>query len=228
MKGKRWWVATVIGVVSLAVAAPKGTVPRAAVERYAVHTIRDGVGVGVILLSQEQVRKAFVSDVDRCCAVAEIALYPAKDKALEVSLNDFVLRVGGTDTAAKAASAKLVATSLQKRAGSGRDVTVSPTVGVGYESAGYDPVTGGRASGGMTRSAGVMVGIGSNGPRPGSTDKDRAAMEAELGEKGLPEGSAAAPVAGFLYFPLAARKKGTPLQMEYTLNGNKIVLNLPQ
>lgn len=228
MKGKCWWTAALIGVVSLAVAAPKGTVPRAAVERYPVHTVRDGVGMGVVLLSQEQVRKSFVSDLDRCCVVAEIALYPAKDKALEVSLNDFVIRVSGTDTAAKAASAKLVAASLQKRAGSDREVSVSPTVGVGYESAGYDPITGGRTSGGMTRSAGVMVGIGGSGPRPGSTDKDRAAMETELGEKGLPEGAASAPVAGYVYFPLAARKKGTGLQMEYTLNGNKVVLNLPQ
>jgi hypothetical protein len=227
MNRKRWWAAAVIVVVSLAAAAPKGTVPRATVERYPVHTVRDGVGIGVVLLSQEQVRKAFVSDVDRCCLVAEIALYPAKDKALEVSLNDFALRVSGTDNAAKAASAKLVATSLQRKAGSTRDVTVSPTVGVGYESAGYDPVTGGRTSGGMTRSAGVMVGIGGSGSKPGSSDKDRAAMETELGEKGLPEGSASAPVAGYVYFPLF-RKKGTPLQMEYTLNGNKVVLNLPQ
>jgi hypothetical protein len=227
MKRKCLWAAAVLGVVSLAVAAPKGTVPRASVERYPVHTVRDGVGVGVVLLSREQVRKAFASDVDQCCAVAEVALYPAKDKGLEVSLNDFVLRVSGTDTAAKAASAKLVATSLQRKAGSGRDVTVSPTVGVGYESAGYDPVTGGRTSGGVTRSAGVMVGIGGSGPNSGSTDKDRAAMETELGEKGLPEGSVSAPVAGYVYFPLASRKKGTPLQMEYTLKGNKFVLNLP-
>lgn len=227
MNRKRWFAAAVIALISLAIAAPKGTVPRATVERYPVHTLRDGVGLGVVLLSQEQVRKAFVSDVGQCCVVTEIALYPTKDKALEVSLNDFALRVSGADTAAKAASAKLVATSLQKNAGSTRDVTVSPTVGVGYESAGYDPVTGGRTSGGMTRSAGVIVGIGGSGPKPGSTDKDRAAMETELGEKGLPEGSASAPVAGYVYFPLASRKKGTPLQMEYMLNGNKVVLNLP-
>jgi hypothetical protein len=227
MKGKRWWAAAVTGVVSLAMAAPKGMVPRAMVERYPVHTVHDSVGIGIVLLGSEQVRKAFVSDVDRCCLVVEVALYPAKGKALEVSLNDFALRMSGTDIAAKAASAKLVATTLQKKAEAGRDVTVSPTVGVGYESAGYDPITGGRTSGGMTRSAGVMVGIGGSSPRPGSTDKDRAAMETELGEKGLPEGSALVPVAGYVYFPLASRKKGTALQLEYTLSGSKVVLNLP-
>ncbi|MBZ5658245.1 MAG: hypothetical protein LAO56_23535 [Acidobacteriia bacterium] len=228
MSHRIMWAAVVVCSAALAVAGPKGTVPRATIERYTIHTVRDGVGVGVILLSREQVRKSFVSDVDRCCVVAEIALYPAKDKALEVSLNDFAMRVSGTDTATKPASAKLVATSLQRKAGSGRDITVSPTVGVGYESAGYDPVTGGRTSGGMTRSAGVMVGVGGGGPKAGSTDKDRAAMEIELSEKGLPEGSVSTPVSGYVYFPLASRKKGAPLQMEYILNGNKVVLNLPQ
>ena len=222
------WAAFVVCSAALAVAGPKGTVPRATVERYTVHRVREGVGVGVVLLSREQVRKTFVSDLDRCCVVAEVALYPAKHKALEVSLNDFALRVGGTDTATKPASAKLVATSLQRKAGSGRDITVSPSVGVGYESAGYDPVTGGRTAGGMTRSAGVMVGVGGSGPKAGSTDKDRAAIEIELSEKVLPEGSTSAPVSGYVYFPLVSRKKGAPLQMEYILNGNKVVLNLPQ
>jgi hypothetical protein len=227
MSRTAWWTAVVVGSAALAMAGPKGTVPRAKVEQYKVHSVRDGAGVGALLLSQEQTRKTFVSDLDRCCVVVEIALYPAKDKPLEVSLNDFALRVSGVDTATKPASAKLVAASLQKKAGSGRDVTVSPTVGVGYESAGYDPITGTRTSGGMTRMAGVMVGVGGNGPRAGSTDKDRAAMEIELGEKGLPEGSASAPVAGYVYFP-ASRKKSTALQVEYVLNGEKLVLRLPQ
>jgi hypothetical protein len=121
-----------------------------------------------------------------------------------------------------------VAMSLQRKAGSGRDITVSPTVGVGYESRGYDPIMGGRTSGGVTRSAGVMVGVGGSGPKAGSTDKDRAAIEIELDEKGLPEGSASAPVSGYQYFPTVSRKKGTALQIECVMNGNKVVLNLPQ
>jgi hypothetical protein len=52
-------------------------------------------------------------------------------------------------------------------------------------------------------------------------------METELAEKGLPEGSASAPVAGYVYFPIA-RKKGTPLHLSYTVNGQKVELKLPQ
>jgi hypothetical protein len=221
------WAAVVVCPTSLAIAGPKGTVPRTSADRYATHTVSDGVGIGIVLLSPEQARKEFVSDLNRCCVVAEIALYPAKDKALDVSLNDFVLRVTDPETSAKPASAKVVAARLQKKAGSDRDITVSPTVGVGYESAGYDPITGRQARGGMTRTAGVMVGIGGSEPQPASTDKDRSVMETELGEKGLPEGSASAPVSGYVYFPVA-RKKSTVLQLEYMVNGSKVVIALPR
>jgi len=119
-------VVMVICVASLATGGPKGTVPRSSADRYAVHTARDGIGIGVVVLTAEQARKEFVSDVNRCCVVAEIALYPAKDKTLDVSLNDFVLGVKGAETSAKPASARVIAARLQKNAGSDRDITVSP------------------------------------------------------------------------------------------------------
>ena len=70
-----------------------------------------------------------------------------------------------------------------------------------------------------------MVGIG-GGPNPASTDKDRVVMETELGEKGLPEGTTPTPVAGYVYFPIA-RKKNARLELQYKLNGNTVVVNLP-
>ena len=228
MKRSLGGIAAVFGLVSLIVfAAPRGTVPRASFDRYALHAAQDGVGIGVVLLAPEQARKQFVSDVNRCCVVVEVALYPDKDKALNVSLNDFALSAGGSETAAKPASATVVAATLQKKAADTRDISVYPSVGVGYGSGGYDPVTGTRAPGGTYKQVGVGVGIGGTGPQSGSTDKDRAAMETELAEKGLPEGSASAPVAGYVYFPIA-RKKGTPLHLSYTVNGQKVELKLPQ
>jgi hypothetical protein len=227
MNRRGLWAAVVMFGLSAAVAAPKGTVPRSSAERYATHAIRNGVGVGVVLLTPEQARKAFVSDINRCCIVVEVALYPEKEKALEVSLNDLVLRVKSTETAAKPASAKVVAAALQNKAGSDHDVTVFPTVGIGVASGGYGPA-GQPGGGGIYKQAGVGVAIGGTGPQPRSTDKDRAAMEVELAERGLKEGSAASPVSGFVYFPLASRKKGTTLQLEYNLNGSKVILVLPQ
>ena len=227
MKWNGWLAAIVICLVASAVAAPKGTVPRSSAERYAVHAVQNGVGIGLIALTGEQARKQFVSDVNRCCVVVEIALYPAQGKALEVSLNDIVLRVDGKEMGAKPASPKMVALMLQKKAASTKDVTVSPSVGVGYETGGYDPITGTRRSGGVYQQVGVGVGIGGGPPQSGSTEKDRTAMETELSEKGLPEGSASAPVAGFVYFPVTPKKK-SKLQLEYFVQGKKVSLNLPQ
>ena len=224
MKWICWLAAIVIGVVSNATAAPKGTVPRSSAERYAVHGSQNGVGIGLVALTSEQARKQFVSDVNRCCVVVEIALYPGQGKALDVSLNDIVLRVDGKEMGAKPASPKVVASMLQKKAASTKDITVSPSVGVGYGT-GYDPVTG--RSGGVYEQVGVGVGIGGGPPPSGSTEKDRSVMETELSEKGLPEGSASAPVAGFVYFPVTPKKKAK-LQLEYFVQGKRISLNLPQ
>jgi hypothetical protein len=228
MRPKTWVMAGLLGFLpGLVFAAPKGTVARAAAEKYALHASQDGIGIGLVLLSQEQARKQFVSDMNRCCVVVEIALYPDGNKPLSVSLDDFAISAVGSESASKPASAKVVASTLQKKAADTRDVSVYPSVGVGYGSGGYDPATGTRTPGGTYKQVGVGVGIGSNGPQAGSTDKDRAAMETELSEEGLPEGSTSAPVAGYVYFPITP-KKGTSLQLSYLVNGQRVVLKLPR
>ncbi len=179
-------LALFVCTAAFAGAGPKGTVPKTAASDYGVHGQSNGTAIGATLVVPREVRKAFVSDVNRCCTVVEIAFYPPKAKVLDISLNDFVLRVKGAQAASKPSSAKVVAATLQKKAATDRNVTVSPSVGVGYESGGYDPVTGTRG-GGVYRQAGVGVGIGGPGPNPGSSDKDRSVMETELSEKGLPE-----------------------------------------
>jgi hypothetical protein len=221
---KLWWALAVGALASLAFAAPKGTAPRSSASQYQVHTERDGIGIGARLLTREEARKTFVSDVNRCCVVVEFAVYPQKGRPMTVSLDSFTLRLTGGETAAKPSSAEVVSATLQKRAHEQRDISVSPTMGVGYESGSvYDPSAGTQRRGGVYTTAGVGVGIGSQGNEPGSSEKDRAVMETELNEKGLPEGATAAPVAGYLYFPISRSKKAT-FQMEYVLNGNKVTL----
>jgi hypothetical protein len=107
-------------------------------------------------------------------------------------------------------------------------VVISPSGGIGYESGGIDPVTGHPRRGGIVTSAGVGVGVGRGGsppPKPGSTDADRRTMELELREKGLPAGNTTSAVAGYLYFSMP-QKKNVKYQLEYNLNGNKVVLPL--
>lgn len=209
--------------VSAAMAGPKGTVPRPSAAQYPVHAQENGVSLGTKLLSREEARKTFVSDVNRCCIVVEIALYPDQATSLNVSLNDFALHSKSAASAIKPSSPKVVAASIQQKAASDRDIAVYPSTGIGYESGtAYDPVTGAprRASGVYTQ-AGVGVAIGGSSG-PGVSDKDRGVMETELTEKGLSEGATEKAVAGYIYFPVPP-KKGY-YQVEYVLEGKKLAL----
>lgn len=214
---------------TLAMASSVGTVPRSAAIQYPAHTTNDQVSIGALKLNEQEVRKTFSSNLNRCCIVVELAIFPTKDHPANVSLGDFSLRILNTENAVHPSAAKVVATSLQRRSSSDHDVTVSPEVGVAYESGTYtDPYTGRRQhSSGVYTSAGVGVGIGSPGIQPGSTQADLAAMEMELSEKGLPEGTVSVPVAGHLYFPIT-KKKNVKYQIEYTVDGKKVVLPLPE
>ncbi|MGA2695632.1 MAG: hypothetical protein ABSE92_06200 [Terriglobales bacterium] len=225
MLAKALFLLSLLCVPLFAADGPKGTVPRTEVAAYPAHTQAVGVAIGAALLDSDQVKRTFVSDVSRCCMVVEVALYPSKDSKntpLNVSLNDFVLRRGNSDVAVRPDTADLVAAMLHKKSDSGRTVAVTPSLGVGYQSGYYDPVTGPEAPGAVYR-GGVNVAT----PRKsGSTDKDRKVMESELGEKGLPEGVASSPVSGYLYFPISGKKPCTDCQLEYTADGGKVVLPL--
>ena len=210
---------------------PRGTVPRTSAENYAAHAGQDGNSIGATLLSSSQIKKQFSTDLNHCCLAVEVAIYPRKDGMLEVSLNDFALREVGKDIAQKPSSADVVAGRLQPRTHpdqpGDRDVIISPRAGIGYESGSIDPVTGQRRGGGIVTSTGVNVSVGGPPPppQPASTEADRRTMTLELREKGLPEGNTTSPVAGYLYFTLSKKKKAR-YQLEYMLNGNKVVLPL--
>lgn len=173
MKSAVWVMMVGIGLSS---SAFSGTAPRDGAEKYAAHAEQNGVGIGATLLTSSQARKIFRTDVNRCCVVVEVALYPQKDAPSLISLDDLTLRILGQDVGAKPSSTKVAA----------------------------------------WRS---------------SHDSDRLrprlieAMELELAEKSLPEGRAATPVSGYVYFPLANAKKAK-YQLEYMLNGAKVVLAL--
>lgn len=201
-----------------------GIRPRATAADYPAHAARDAVSVGVDLLAPDQVRKIFVSDVHRTYVVVEVALYPSHDLNLE--WDAFQLRLSGTQKSVRPASPRAVASALQKTAPNQSDVTVYPTVGVGYESGPrtYDPVTGGTRGGGWRTAVGVGVGVGST--RPASTEPDRRTMETELSEKGLPAGAFSKPIAGYLYFPLAPAKKSSAYELEYDSPAGRVVLKL--
>ncbi len=207
---------------------PRGTAPRASTDLYHSHAQRDEISVGAEILTPKQVRKVFVSDLNRCCFVVEFAIYPKKEQQEDLSLDDFALFVSGNDLPIRSEQAAVVAASLQKKAGSGTEVTVESRATVGYESGTYvDPVTGlPTKAHGVYTVTNTGAGASKPYPAPDATEQERQAREKELNQKGLPEGKVATPVSGYLYFPFPERKKNAKYKVEYNLNGEKLALPL--
>ena len=170
--------------------------------------------IGATVLTIEQVKHSFSSDLNRGYVVLEIGVYPKSGQQIDIHLSDFVLHVLGTGQVVRAVDSNTIAGILQKSAPSRTTADIYPVVGIGYESGSrYDPETGGRRRGGFYSTSGVAVGVGQS--YPASTDQDRRTIEIELSEKGLPEGLALKPVAGYVYFPLASKKKNLTYELEF-------------
>lgn len=222
--------AVIFLALPLLAGGPEGTVPLQSAIEYPSHAQAGGAAIGARLLTVKEVHSNFSTDLNRCCLVVEVALYPAKGKSINVSLNDFALEAGNADHAVKPSSARLLAAELQNHnieSAQGTGVQVSPVMHVGYES-GIDPITGQRVHG-IDYGVGVGVGIGQNpsmSPPAASTPRDRDVMQDELSEKGLPQVATSAPVAGYVYFSLSKDSKKAPHYLKYTLNGQPLSLKL--
>src|ERR1700745_263579 len=84
-------------------AGRSGTAPRSSADKYHAHAKHAGVNIGADMQSHKEVSKEFAADVNLCCLVVQVAVYPQKEKPLYVSMDDFSLIVGGTDTPVSAA-----------------------------------------------------------------------------------------------------------------------------
>ena len=203
-------------LTSVATAGPKGILPRTSADRYPIHAGNDGTEVGAALLSPAQVRKAFSFDLSGSCLVIEVALYPQKGKERNVSLTDFSLQLAGTDTVVKPSRANAIAAKLPPDSVSPGEVIVTPS---GEAEAAVGPRTLH-----IHIEAEVAVDGVSGEPHPVS-ERDRAVAEAQLGDKGLPEGKVSSAVAGYLYFAIVPKKKQSVLRLDYEQDGIKVVLH---
>jgi hypothetical protein len=212
-------------------AAPdsRGLKPRPDPNEYPSVNEQKGVTLAARVLTTDEVRSGFVTDLDRRYAVIEVAVYPAAGKEIEVSDLDFSLRYDGRSSWTRAATARTVAAAVRRRNANARngDITLTPTIGIGHSTG---PDWGdGRRGGGTSIGTGVGVGIGGGGspdPPPASSDADRAVMERELADKALPLGRVTAPVAGYLYFPLPQRKSVVAEELEFDGEAGNIRLIL--
>lgn len=210
-------------VFAAAAFAQNGIKPRPDASDYPVRASGKTLAAGAALLGPDQVRGAFATDLARGYIVIEAGVYPKTGEKIDVGPGDFFLRIMDTGEVVRPAAPKSIAGVLQK-APPGRDVSLYPSVGVGYGSGpAYDPATGQR-TGGLSTSVGLGVGVG-DAPAA-STDADRRTMEAELRDKEFPEKVATAPVAGYLYFPVAGRKKPAKFELEFEAPEGRLKLPL--
>jgi hypothetical protein len=206
----------------------EGTGPRAKAAAYQAHTEKEGFSLGAELVSPKEASKIFAADVNRCCLVVQVAVYPKKDQPIDLSLYDFTLVEVSSDKRVRPESPTTVAAKLQDKKNPPGGVGVTTATGVGYESGTYtDPVTGQPVHvRGVTTSAGVGVSTGDSVP-PDVADRDQKIIERELYDKGLPSAKVSIPVAGYLYFFISKPKKDAKYQLVYSGLSEPLTLSLP-
>lgn len=204
-----------------------GAAPRASAAKYRAHLERDGFSIGAELLSKKQASQTFAADVNHCCLVVLVAVYPKKDKAVDLSFTDFALEEVGSDIPVRPESATIVAAKLEKRKNSS-STEVYPHGTVGYGRGTYTDPNTGQPVHVHEVDAAVGIGIAPNGKVPPNVaDHDRDVMERELYEKALPDAKVSLPVAGYLYFPVPNPNKKAKYHLTYSGDAELVDLTLP-
>lgn len=219
------------GVLIAAIAfGGDGRTPRSSSSDYPAHEDTPTATIGALRVPAEQLNKNFPADFSKKYVVVEVAIYP-KAGAVDLVASDFVLRLA--DGESHPDTAEEVAGIWRPHTKAHPDVTsklpqVTTETGVILAS-GTDPATGRRTTGtGTYESVGV-----SNYPRQpqqyptSSAPNDADRMEGQLTKWALPEGKAASPVAGYLYFPVSAKRSKGTLELQYTHESSSANLKVP-
>jgi len=208
-----------------------GRTPRSSSTDYPVHQDAKTATIAAVRVAPEQLNKNFPADFSKKYVVVEVAIYP-KAGAVEIVGMDFVLRLA--DGESHPDTAEEVAGLWRPHTTAHPDVTsithVTTETGV-IMASGTDPVTGRRANGVGTYER-VSVSGGGDPNRPvqyptGSSNGDADRMQAQLEKWALPEGKSASPIAGYLYFPVSAKRSKGALELQYTHDDSSANLKLP-
>jgi hypothetical protein len=211
-----------------------GIPPRKSNADYPAHQTSGDLTIGAAILTPAEIRNVFTADLDHAgYLVFEVAAYPANGAQVDLGPGQFTLRANPTGSiAATVAPDAIVEQMFHGKTPAPQvpgKVNVSTTTEIGYESG-----SPGRR-GGIYTGQSVNVGVGQPPPQPaptgGSKPKvDRDQLLAELTAREFPETKAAAPVAGYLYFPKPDRKpKSGAYELTYTpadRSGDQIVLQV--
>lgn len=218
-------------LATLVSASDTGTPPRPNSSDYPVSRQAKSATIGAVLLTPDQVKRIFPSDVNKKYVVVEVGVYPQAGESVDIKSLDFGLKFGA-DVVRYPATPQEIADAWRENRSDpiipGHGVNVTTETGVAYGS-GVDPATGQRTHGTSTYE-GVGVGVGgpaANAPPP-PPRYNPDTVEAVAREKALPQGKAADPVAGYLYFPVPSKKhKNDALELKYSKDGSSVTLPLP-
>ncbi len=201
--------------------------PRASASDYQASKVESQYSIGAKLLSKTQIQNSFATPLAGRYVVVEVGFYPADGKILDLQRSNFALVTADNKSSVTPATPEEIASILQKRPASSRDVTLYPEAHVGYES--YPVYTGNgntKQVGGPVVGVGTGVGVGKN-TSPATTDSDRKTMETELSDKELKSGDVSSPVAGYLYFPVTGKEK-VSYQLQYRGEAATTSLTFPE
>ena len=179
----------------------------------AVHVSAGERTYAASVLSSDQVKHLFASDISRKYVVFEVACYPQAG-AIDIHPDLFVIAGRDGKDVVRPADAMTVAARMQQKketptlAGLG-DNQVYTSAEIGHSS-GTDPYTGRRVSGTYES---VGVGVAHGGPdsrTPTVRDnwpQDMEGLQRQLEDHAFPSGRFDHPVAGYLYYPVDLVKK---------------------
>jgi len=213
--------------IALAASAGDGVPPRAKASDYPVSRDAQAATIGAALVPPALAKKLFPADVSKDYVVVEVGVYPVTGQIADVDSFDFGLKLGPDDVSHPRNPEEIVSMWVEKNAPKPPDkpVDVHGETGVVYQS-GNDPAYG-RTKGWGTYSG---VGVGVNEPTPPQPlSMDPRVVDAIIRGRALPEGPAARPIAGYLYFPVVSRKhkNAAPMELQYIKDGVVVTLPLP-
>jgi hypothetical protein len=218
--------ATLGFITALAAKGGAGVPPRPASTDYPVHQATPNGTIAASIVPPDLAKRIFPADVNKNYVVLEVAVYPPDGQTVYIDSFDFGLKFGEDEVSHPRTPQEIASMWDEKNVPRPpHKVDVTAETGVAYGT-GTDPTTG-RSQHGLATYSGVAVGPGQPSPPPPPPGDPRI-VEAQVAARALPEGPAARPVAGYLYFPLISKKsKKSAMELQYLKDGALVSLPFP-
>ncbi len=210
-------------------AGQTGVPPRPSALDYPGHEETRGIAVGAGIVPAAQLAKVFSSSVAKNYIVVEFAVYPAPGESADLDKLDFALN-SGNDARVFPATAEEVAWRGQKQNAAPQSTGgIHVVTELGIEAGSRTNPSTGKAEHGIATYGGIGVdNRPSPPPAPAGSQDDIYAVEGRLRRMAFPAGQSSAPAAGYLYFPMPAKRpKNGVIGLEYSRNGERRELRLP-